>query len=309
MWSSLGVSIAITAGAFIVAFASMMPIARWRESRLADVDPPTVVRLAPPAKLAPQPKPDVQPIKRAAAPPVAAPIAPRIAAPTIPLAPPVVVPITLPSASPATRDSSRGAPSGPVIPLGPVRYPIDVPGRTAAPVSHLGAPSAPAGVTSIDKLPNTPEARDSVATSRMNDIPLLAKTHAPKGAELAELSESKRLAVRLAQRATTAGNSRDVHVMMGEGKDGVGAVNGGRTSFSPLGGSIPFTLFSSGPTAEQRKANEKLDAEYQARLHRLQDRAFLLADAARLDSVRSDSLRRDSARRDSLAKRARRLAP
>jgi hypothetical protein len=151
--------------------------------------------------------------------------------------------------------------------------------------------------------------RDSIAAAGMNTIPLLAKTHAPKGAELAELSERQRVAVQLARRATTAGNARDVHVMTGEGLDGVGAVNGGRTGFSPLGGSIGFSLFSSGPTAEQRKANEKLDAEYQARLHRLQDRAFLLADAARVDSVRADSLRRDSFHRDSLARRARRLAP
>jgi hypothetical protein len=309
MWSSLGVSIAITAGAFIVAFASMMPIARWRESRLVEVDQPTVVRLAPPVQLVPKPKPEVHSAQRVAAPPVAAPIAPRLVAPTSPIAPPVVAPITQPIAKAAPRDSSPGSHSGPVIPLGPVRYPIDIPGGAGAPLSHLGAPLAPAGVTSIDKLPNTPEVRDSIAAAGMNTIPLLAKTHAPKGAELAELSERQRVAVQLARRATTAGNARDVHVMTGEGLDGVGAVNGGRTGFSPLGGSIGFSLFSSGPTAEQRKANEKLDAEYQARLHRLQDRAFLLADAARVDSVRADSLRRDSFHRDSLARRARRLAP
>jgi hypothetical protein len=92
--------------------------------------------------------------------------------------------------------------------------------------------------------------------------------------------------------------------MLGDGLDGVGAVNGGRTSLNPLHGSIPFTLFSSGPTAAQRKVNEKLDAEYRARLRRLQDRALIVADAARRDSVRADSLRSDS-----LTKIARRPVP
>jgi hypothetical protein len=178
--------------------------------------------------------------------------------------------------------------------LGPARVPIDVHGNTSAPLSRLGAPIAPAGVTPVDPLPNTPEVRDSIAAARMNDIALLAKTHVPIGAELAELQERRRGADRLARRATTAGNSPDVHVMLGEGLDGVGAVNGGRTSLNPLHGSIPFTLFSSGPTAAQRKVNEKLDAEYRARLRRLQDRALIVADVARRDSVRADSLRSDS---------------
>jgi hypothetical protein len=302
-WPSLGVSIAITAAAFAVAFAAVVP--HWTGSRLIDTDPPTVVQL-PPLPVATRPQPDVQRAPRLAPPArVAAPIAPAVAAPTIPLAPPVVAPITeQPTNRAAPRDSSPGSRKGPVIPLGPVRAPIDVPGNTSAPLSHLGAPVAPAGVTSIDPLPNTPEVRDSIAAVRMNDIALLAKTHAPTGAELADLQARKLGAERLARRATTAGDSRDVHVMTGEGRDGVGAVNGGRTSLNPLHGSIPFTLFSSGPTEAQRKVNEKLDAEYQARLRRLQDRALIVADVARRDSARADSLRRDS-----LTKIARRLLP
>jgi hypothetical protein len=289
-WSSLGVSIAITIGAFAVAFAAMIP--RWTESRPIDTDPPAVVQL--PLPVATRPTPDVQRAPHVVPPPrVAGPIAPAVAAPA-PLAPPVVAPITEPTNRVAPRDSTPGSRTGPVIPLGPARVPIDVHGNTSAPLSRLGAPIAPAGVTPVDPLPNTPEVRDSIAAARMNDIALLAKTHVPIGAELAELQERRRGADRLARRATTAGNSPDVHVMLGEGLDGVGAVNGGRTSLNPLHGSIPFTLFSSGPTAAQRKVNEKLDAEYRARLRRLQDRALIVADVARRDSVRADSLRRDS---------------
>jgi hypothetical protein len=184
-----------------------------------------------------------------------------------------------------------------------VRPPIRVPDDGIV-LGHFGAPIAPAGVTESGRAPNTPQIRDSIATVRMADIPLLAKTHAPKGAELAELQQRRGMANRMAQRSTTAGNSGDLHVMTGEGLDGVGAVNGGRTSFSPFGGSIPFPLFSSGPSRAQRKANEKLDAEYQLRLRRLEDRAALLAENAPLDSLRLDSLRRDS-----LVKRSRRAIP
>jgi hypothetical protein len=301
-WPSLGVSIAITTAAFAVAFAAVIP--HLTESRPIDSDPPTVVQL-PPLPVATRPQPDVQRAPRVAPRPrVATPIAPAVAAPTIPLVAPVVVPTTAPSSLAAPRDSSPGSRTGPVIPLGPVRAPIDVPRNTSAPLSHLGAPIAPAGVTSIDPLPNTPEVRDSIAAVRMSDIALLAKTHAPTGAELADLQAAQRVAERLARRATTAGNSHDIHVMTGEGRDGVGAVNGGRTSLNPIHGSIPFTLFSSGPTAAQRKVNEKLDAEYQARLRRLQNRALIVAEVARRDSVRADSLRRDS-----LTKIARRPLP
>jgi hypothetical protein len=163
---------------------------------------------------------------------------------------------------------------------------------------------APAGVTENGRFLDLPGVRDSIAAQKMALLELLLRTQPPRGAVLAELESRRRVAERLARRATTAGNASDVHVMLGEGLDGVGAVNGGRTSLSPLGGSIPLPLFSSGPSAAQRKKNEKLDAEYQLRLRRLKERALLLAGAQQLDSVRVDSLRRDS-----LAKIAQRRAP
>ena len=54
-------------------------------------------------------------------------------------------------------------------------------------------------------------------------------------------------------------------------------------------GGVGLPLFSKGPSAAQRRKNEAIEADYQARLRRLQDRILL-----RRDSIRADSLRRDS---------------
>jgi hypothetical protein len=282
----------------------MMPVSRWIDSRPIDSEPPTVVELTPPL---PEPirKPpaDIRPTPRVTLPPpIAAPVAPRVIPPALPIAPPVVAPIVAPTVNAAPRDSATDSRTSPVIPLGPVRAPITFPDKGVV-VGHFGAPIAPAGVTTIGRAPNTPEVRDSIATERMADIRLLAKTHTPKGAELGELQQRQRIADQMMRRATTAGNARDVHVSMGEGLDGVGAV-GGQTGPSLRGVSVPFPLFSSGPSPAERKKNETLDADYQARLRRLQDRARLVADDVRLDSLRLDSLRRDS-----LAKSSRRPIP
>ena len=67
--------------------------------------------------------------------------------------------------------------------------------------------------------------------------------------------------------------------------------------------SIPFPLFSSGPSAAQRKKNEALDAEYQARLRGLEDLVLYKRDRRVADSLRLDSLRLDSLRRESVARR------
>jgi hypothetical protein len=127
----------------------------------------------------------------------------------------------------------------------------------------------------------------------LRSVPDWAKTHPAKGAELRELRGSQAQAARMQQRATTAGNSRDLVVLMGDGLGGAGAVGGGNAlSVGPghVTVSVPFTLFSSGPTAEQRKKNEKIDAEYQLRLRALDDRVLLKRDSLRADSLRRDSL-------------------
>jgi hypothetical protein len=93
----------------------------------------------------------------------------------------------------------------------------------------------------------------------------------------------------LGQRPTTAGQGHDLYVPMGEGVGGVGAVGGGKTGLSMgpngLTYSIPFPLFSPGPSPEERKRNEKLLAEYLAYLRRQNDRILLKRDSIRADSA------------------------
>jgi hypothetical protein len=96
-----------------------------------------------------------------------------------------------------------------------------------------------------------------------------------------ELAQSAHEMARLAQRVGTAGNSGDVHVMNGQGKDGVGAAAG------PGSASVGLPLFSRGRSREQRMRDSVIDAEIRAGLARS---AALIA--ARRDSVRADSLRK-----------------
>ena len=274
-WQSVGVSIAVTAAAFVVAFAAMMPVPRWLALRRVDADRPPVVRLEPPAAHIDEPAPTANPTSRVTTPRRVAPAtAPTAVVPTNPIAPSLTSPITSAPAS----DSSAGSKSGAVAPAGPVGPSLGFPNNPRAGIP--GAPVAPAGVTENGRFLDLPGVRDSIAAQKMARLELLLRPQPPRGAVLAELESRRRVAERLARRATTAGNASDVHVMLGEGLDGVGAVNGGRTSLSPLGGSIPLPLFSSGPSAAQRKKNEKLDAEYQLRLRRLKERALLLGGFA-----------------------------
>ena len=98
------------------------------------------------------------------------------------------------------------------------------------------------------------------------------------------IEESKQDGVKLAQRVGTAGNSGDIHVMQGQGKDGVGAAGGSGTL-----GSIGLPLFSRGRSREQRMRDSVIDAEIRAGLARS---AAIIK--ARRDSVRADSIRADS---------------
>jgi len=143
----------------------------------------------------------------------------------------------------------------------------------------------------------------------MQSIPGLARSNSVDAQDAIALENSHRIADAMRRRATTAGNGREVAVPLGQGKDGVGAVGGGGRHLAAGGvnglgvsGSIGFPLFSSGPSAEQRKRDEKIDAEYQLRLRTLQDRILLRGDSLRADSLRRTALRRDSLRRDSVAR-------
>jgi hypothetical protein len=114
------------------------------------------------------------------------------------------------------------------------------------------------------------------------------RSHEPTGRERAELAASQLAAAMLQQRSTSSGDSRDLVHLQGKGKDGVGAVS------APGMVSMDLPLFSSGPSKAQRKKNEALDADYQARLRRLQDSVLSKQDRRLADSLRLDSLRRDS---------------
>ena len=96
--------------------------------------------------------------------------------------------------------------------------------------------------------------------------------------------------------------THDLYTPMGSGVGGVGAVNGGKTGLTMdsrgVGVSVPFPLFSSGPSPAERKRNEKLVAEYLAVLRALNDRILM-----KRDSIRADSLRADSVRLENLLKR------
>ena len=102
------------------------------------------------------------------------------------------------------------------------------------------------------------------------------------------IEESKKEGVKLAQRVGTAGNSGDIHVMQGEGTDGVGAVGGGGGSL----GSIGLPLFSRGKSREQRMRDSVIDAEIRAGLARSAAIIKARRDSVRADSIRADSLRK-----------------
>jgi hypothetical protein len=144
-------------------------------------------------------------------------------------------------------------------------------------------------VTSASTVKNSAKVRDSIITEKLESVPFLARTM-PMSAEARGQIESSQNQMRtLMQRSTTAGNGRDIYVPMGEGVGGVGAVNGGKTGLSMgpngLSYSIPFPLFSPGPSPAERRRNEKLLAEYLAYLRRQSDRILFKRDSIRADSA------------------------
>lgn len=289
-WPSVVVSIAATAGLFASAFVAMQTVGRWSARSNERLAPPVVVTLTPP------PTPPIdrrRPVR-------AKPLSPESRAPAatepVPVAPPPIAPAApLPAPSTAHVDRDTGtarAQTAPVIPLGPVSISRDGP-DTAMGVRG-GAPNAQSGVTIGSRTANTGSFRESIAGAKMKTIAEIAATRPPTGAELAELRESQRSALQVYRRSTTAG-SAEVHVPQGEGMGGEGAVGGsgamrGKGLGVGSGFSLPF--LSKGPSAAQRKKNDSIDADYQRRLRRLQDRILLRRDSVRLDSLRRDSLAR-----------------
>jgi hypothetical protein len=269
LWPSAGVGVVLTVAMFGAAFAAMRTVRGFRSSREAERVSPVALKLetpTPPLR-APAPAARVTRLKAPSSVPVSTPST---------LEPSAVSPLTSPGVAAETPrgDSTRAAPGTGLIAPG---------GRGGG-----AGPTGPSGVTIGSRQANTQAYRDSVLHARMQEIPALMLTHPPTGRELAELEETQRNARNVARRTTTAG-SQEVHVMMGNGRNGVGAVGGGAGT-----GSISAPLFSSGPSASQRKKNESLYVDYWLRLGRLNDRLALARDSARLDSLRRDSLHRDS---------------
>jgi hypothetical protein len=181
-----------------------------------------------------------------------------------------------------------------MIPTTPIVRPHNYGLPDTAMAIRGGAAYAPAGVTISSRTKNTAKLRDSIITEKLALVPELART-TPMSAEAASvIGTSQGQAAILAQRSTSAGNWRDLHVPMGSGVGGVGAVNGGKTGVTMdsrgIGVSVPFPLFSSGPSPAERKRNEKLYAEYLAYLRGQQERILLKRDSIRADSLRLDSL-------------------
>jgi hypothetical protein len=135
---------------------------------------------------------------------------------------------------------------------------------------------------------------DSILSERFTPPVVWDWMRPPTAAERAEIRQGQLLAERMAFRATSAGNANEVHTMTGEGRGGVGAVGGGKAGVSSNEGrpmlSLPFPLFSSGPSAAQRRRDAQVNTDNQLRLERLQARLRAIRDSIRADSVHRDSL-------------------
>jgi hypothetical protein len=287
-WQSIGISLLLTAAMFATALVAMRSIAPWHSAFDEPSEKPVLVRLTPPAP--------PREMERPKPPPAVA--EPRVLVPTV--VPSAIAPVVTPGQidAPATPF----APATPISPVAP-RTGQDSAGASGSPnrppfvpggVYAHGAPISRAGVVLPARTPNTQAVRDSILKVYMASVPELAK-RPPTADVAAEMEERRRVAERMARRATTSGNP-NVHVPMGQGADGVG-VDGGPGNglkMTPNGAmvSIPFPLFYPGPSPEQRKRNEAIYREYLAVLGRLQKRIATKRDSVLADSVRADSIAR-----------------
>lgn len=270
-WPSLAVACALTLAIFIVAFTSMRRAPDWLSPTTADRPIQVSVRLESPP---PAPLPHPAPTRRAPITPprVVAPVAPNTPLPATQPVAPVAVPQP-PVAPPRDTGIVGTKPSGEPAP--PV----------ASPATRLGAPVAPAGVSRIIAAPEVQAQRNAAAEAGRAAALAAQWNSITSDAVRQMVGAGQSVAVGTARRTTSAGNGADVHVMAGDGVNGVGAVGGSSLS----SGSIGLPLFSRGPSAAQRRKNDSIDADNRAILGRLQ-----LLIKHRRDSVVADSLRRDS---------------
>ncbi|HEY6829552.1 MAG TPA: hypothetical protein VI259_21995, partial [Gemmatimonadaceae bacterium] len=291
-WPSFGVAAAATAALFVLAFVSMRSIAPWSDQLREPSSAPVVVPLRPPPSVA---KPvDETPVVSRTTPPTRRREIERSApvpTPALPIIPPTVTPIAPPVAAPVVPslpvDTSRARDIAPQVSTVPTMRHNS--GLSDAEMTIRGnATYAPAGVTSASPAKNSAKVRDSIITEKLALVPELARMGPMSSESRGTIDQSQSQARALAQRSTSVG-MHDLYVPMGEGVGGVGAVNGGKTGLSMgpngLTYSVPFPLFSSGPSPEERRRNEKLLAEYLAYLRRQNDRILLKRDSIRADSA------------------------
>lgn len=280
--ASVVASIIVTLLLFACAFVAMRTVQR-SASRTEEVqERPVVVALTSPAPTVPPRRATASERTRSAAPSSVAPPTSTPRALPVPRGEPTVAPRDTASATPSVIAPVAPAPRAPAtIPFGIAPIPSTL--ADTAMGARGGAPRQGAAASVGDRTPNTARFRDSISNARMREQARAWMAHEATGREKQEIETSQRLAAKVAERATTAG-SREVHIPQGKGMNGVGAVSGGAN--------IGLPLFSSGPSAAQRRINDSLDAEYQFRLRRLQDRIIARRDSARLDSLRRDSIAR-----------------
>ena len=279
---SFAVSIALTAALFALAFGAMRSLPNLAIDSRQNTERPVVVQL-PQVVLPETPTALTTERPESRARPTAPVSVPTTIAPANAIAPPITAPVTAPTGiTSAPRDTNRAGTGKPVTAGDAALTNSLRPGS-----SGLGVPMAPAWTKSAEHVGNTAAIRDSILRTKMAAIPYDWKNHPPTGAEKAALETSQRVAAALQRRTTTAGSNEVAHPQ-GQGMNGVGAVGG------PGIVTIDAPFLSSGPSRAQRKRNEAIDAEYQARLRGFQDLVRSLRDKRVADSVRLDSLRRDS---------------
>ncbi len=275
-WPSVVVSVALTLATFAAAFTAMRRVPRWIASP-ADRDAAVTVHFQPPVPV---------PARRLPRPPLAAPVTPPPSvAPvpdqrTTPASPAAPLASEKPTPNAVRADSGLSADRAAVQPST---------AATAAPAARLGAPMSPSGISRIIAPPDV-QARRAAAADSLRAAVFAAMWKAPPSAAMKkEVDDSNRDAAAVARRATTAGNSADVHIVQGNGYGGAGAATG---ALSLGSGSFGLPFLSKGPSAAQRRKNDSLDADYRARLARLQELVRQRGDSARADSLRRDSVAR-----------------
>jgi len=278
-WTSGGLSLGLTTALFTAAFLAM------RTVRISDFDfgrseraLPTMVELTPPPPRV-EPLPEV----RRPVPATPRPVVPPTAA--VPVLPTVTVPIPQVEVVPPVRvepvrpepasDTTGGRAAGPVnrgslTKMVPMR---EIPTFTPDPTKRVAAPVGPAGVAAHNGTLSVAE-RDAIATAKMATIPLLAEKYQPTAQQVEQLRQQNEPGLpRYGRAARMPGGAVSVPLMNGGYAVGV------------MGFSIALPNYD-------RTTERRLDADNQARLRRLQDRAALVRDSIRADSLKRDSLTR-----------------